>query len=474
VGIIVLPPEIGNLTKLVELALNENCLTELPQHIGRLTTLEILLLSHNKLRALPASIGDLVNLHTFNLDHNQLRALPPEIGKLTRLRRLNIQDNLLSELPKEFAQIESLQDFDWKKRKGLPPRNVRNFISHGNPWLHPPAEIMKKEVDAVRDYLKGESLDNPLLNGNGMNWDRWASPPSPDSNPPASNPPDSVWNPPPSPLPPPLPRITAGLIIPAAPCGYSFQSIIELPPSTEQQTILRLRKDFPEINWQDQPNSPRSPIEIWMVRQQSPGPFHLTVAIAAPDQSQAHKLHHEFIRRLTWALIGWSPFPLPHFKPRSAALDTEVIINLPSHIEGPLITISDINADILISRTLVEALSLHGEVLKVWVSKGLDHDDPANQDAIQRGNAARCLLLQSASRTASEDLEGILTLVRPAHNLLTELLELGLAQVIYYGLAGRAPGGKSISQATIKLHRVGSYISCGVAEIELLRLHPQP
>jgi len=449
-----LPAEIGNLSKLVELTLDQNCLTELPAEIGRLTSLEILLLSDNK-----------------------LRKLPPEIGKLTKLRRLDIQENRLSELPEEFARIESLQDFDWKKRKGLPPSNVRNFIAHGNPWIYPPAEIMKKDVDEIRDYLKGESLDNPLLNGNGMNWDRWASPPSPDSPPDASR----AWNPPPCPVPPPLPRITAGPMIPGAPYGFSFTSMVEVPERTEPHIEARLRKEFPQIKWQHQADNSRGHLDIWIERKESPGPFQLTVAIGTRDHSEAEKVHHEVIRRLIWALIGWSPIPLPHFKPRPAAdIDREEIIKLPSLVEGPLITISNINADMLISRTLVEALSLHREVLKGWVGEGPSGDDPENRDALLRGNAAWCLLRQSWSETASEDLQGSLVLVRPAHALLAELLELGLAQVIFYGLAGRAPGGKAVSLARIKLHYFGSRIACSAPDGEagslgeFLHLTPKP
>jgi len=450
-----LPAEIGNLSKLVELAVDENCLTELPAQIGRLTRLEILLLSHNKLRALPASIGDLVSLQALNLEHNELRTLPPEIGRLSKLRRLSIQDNRLTELPREFAQLDSLQDFDWRKRKGLPPRNVRNFIAHGNPWLYPPAEIMKQEVDSVRDYLKGENLDNPLLNGNGMNWDRWASPPPPDSQPAHKS-----WNPPPCPAPPPLPRITAGHMIPGAPYGCSFQSVIDVPASMDPRIDARLRRDFPEIT---------------ITREDSYGPFHLTVAISTRDRSQAEKLHHEVIRRLIWTLIGWSPFPMPAFKPRTAGIDREVITNLPSLLEGPLITISNFNADILVSRNLMEALSLHREVLKGWAG-----DDPEDLNAIQRGEAARCILRQSVSADRSEDLQGILGLVRPAHALLAELLELGLAQVVFYGPVGRAPGGKSISLARIKVRYFGSSIAFSVPDGEaaslgeFLHLKPNP
>jgi hypothetical protein len=590
-----LPEEIGNLSKLVELALDENCLTELNPTIGRLTSLESLWLAHNKLRALPASIGCLASLKTLKLDHNQLRSLPPEIGKLTKLRRLNIEYNQLSELPAEFAELDRLQDFDWAKwearpKKGLPPRNVRNFIAHGNPWSHPPAEIMKQTVDVIRNYLKanpthsqtapytvcvddnyhhgeesyrykagtytdcesaiaacrkivdeflaargddqkqdlfdsyrqfGEdpfivtsdkncvfsawnyarqrcqeladaatkadpsSLDNPLLNGNGMNMGRWASPPPPDREPGAV----PGWTPPACPAPPPLPSIVSAdpIPIPGAPYGYSFQSVLDVPPTTEPHREARLRKEFPECKWQEQredrnivrmegisQNSPRGHLNIGMVRRESfedhaqdghgikrpalcaSGPFNVTVAIEAQNQSEAEKAHHEVMRRITWALIGWSPTPLPHFKARSASnIEREEIVPLPPLLEGPHIIISDFQTDILISRTLVEGFSLHREVLAPWAA-----DDLENRAALLRGEAARVILRQSVSTDSSQNLQATLVLVRPAFRLIGELLELGLAQVVQYdGPGGRAPGGLSTLLARIQVHYAGSYAS---------------
>ena len=55
----VLPPEIGQLTSLIELDLGLNELTELPPEIGNLT-----------------------NLTNLKADRNHLKTLPPEIGRL--------------------------------------------------------------------------------------------------------------------------------------------------------------------------------------------------------------------------------------------------------------------------------------------------------------------------------------------------------------------------------------------------------
>ena len=67
----VLPPEIGQLTSLIELDLGLNELTELPPEIGNLT-----------------------NLTNLKVDRNHLKTLPPEIGRLRKLTHLNAGANL--------------------------------------------------------------------------------------------------------------------------------------------------------------------------------------------------------------------------------------------------------------------------------------------------------------------------------------------------------------------------------------------
>ncbi len=83
-----MPPEIGQLTLLTKLKLDNNQLTALPAEIGQLTQLTSLSLSRNKLTALPPEIGLLVNLKEpteswegLQLGNNPLKSPPPEIIK---------------------------------------------------------------------------------------------------------------------------------------------------------------------------------------------------------------------------------------------------------------------------------------------------------------------------------------------------------------------------------------------------------
>ena len=83
-GLESLPPEIGNLTGLEDLYLDDNQLTELPREIGNLTHLKALILRSNQLTSLPSEISNLTHLEWLSVSNNQLTELPPEICNLTR------------------------------------------------------------------------------------------------------------------------------------------------------------------------------------------------------------------------------------------------------------------------------------------------------------------------------------------------------------------------------------------------------
>ena len=77
-----IPPEIGNLTNLIDLSLSENQLTgEIPPEIGNLTNLVSLSLYDNQLTGeIPFEIGNLTNLNYLYLYSNQLTGeILPEI-----------------------------------------------------------------------------------------------------------------------------------------------------------------------------------------------------------------------------------------------------------------------------------------------------------------------------------------------------------------------------------------------------------
>jgi hypothetical protein len=103
-----LPAEIGRLSRLQYLFLNQNQLTSLPAEIGRLSRLQYLFLNQNQLTSLPAEIGRLSKLQLLGLSQNQLTALPAEIGQLSELQYLYLSQNQLTSLPEEIGQLSQL------------------------------------------------------------------------------------------------------------------------------------------------------------------------------------------------------------------------------------------------------------------------------------------------------------------------------------------------------------------------------
>ena len=103
-GLTSLPPEIGQLTRLRKLRLDDNQLKELPPEIGSLTNLTELYLSYNQLTTLPPEVGQLANLVELDLGNNQLTALPGPIGNLSNLERLLLlNNNALKAVPPKSA-----------------------------------------------------------------------------------------------------------------------------------------------------------------------------------------------------------------------------------------------------------------------------------------------------------------------------------------------------------------------------------
>ncbi|WP_162180739.1 leucine-rich repeat domain-containing protein, partial [Neochlamydia sp. EPS4] len=109
VGLTYLPSEIGQLSQLQRLDLNQNQLTTLPAEIGQLSQLRGLYLKQNQLTALPAEIGQLSQLRRLHLNQNQLTSLPAEIGRLSWLQELDLSQNQLTSLPTEIEQLSKLQ-----------------------------------------------------------------------------------------------------------------------------------------------------------------------------------------------------------------------------------------------------------------------------------------------------------------------------------------------------------------------------
>lgn len=93
-----LAPEIGQLTCLKKLYLNNNFLRgRLPDTLGKLTALTDLRLQYNQFTGdIPSSLGNLVNLTRLQLDHNRLSGhIPSTLGNLVKIEGLFLHCNNL-------------------------------------------------------------------------------------------------------------------------------------------------------------------------------------------------------------------------------------------------------------------------------------------------------------------------------------------------------------------------------------------
>jgi hypothetical protein len=135
-----IPSELGLLTMLQVLHLEENRLKTLPTEIGQLLLLQQLLASDNEIGSLPSEIGRLINLLDLNLSQNVMAgmyafsvcltittqeclsdlhgnslfagSIPSELGNLLSIRdQLNLANNLLTgPLPEELGRLIFLRN----------------------------------------------------------------------------------------------------------------------------------------------------------------------------------------------------------------------------------------------------------------------------------------------------------------------------------------------------------------------------
>ncbi|XP_039166418.1 TMV resistance protein N isoform X2 [Eucalyptus grandis] len=132
-----LPEEMGRLTNLTELLIDDSSIKEIPMSIGRMRKLEIvsarncrslvridssikslwnlhslLLQECNSLETLPDSIGQLTSLTQLHLSHSAIKELPYSIGNLHNLKVLLMTNIFLESLPRTMGRLKKLEELD--------------------------------------------------------------------------------------------------------------------------------------------------------------------------------------------------------------------------------------------------------------------------------------------------------------------------------------------------------------------------
>lgn len=146
------PPSVGGLVELKDLALSHNELTELPPAMARLTNLEELHLSFNKFSSLPRWIGSFKKLRHLCLNGNRCKRIPSAIWQLTKLTELQLASNGLEVLPDSISWLTELRSlFLVDNRLSELPESLRQLKRlqrlnlAGNPGLGIPEEILAEE-----------------------------------------------------------------------------------------------------------------------------------------------------------------------------------------------------------------------------------------------------------------------------------------------------------------------------------------
>ncbi|KAL3744267.1 hypothetical protein ACJRO7_013514 [Eucalyptus globulus] len=106
-----LPEEMGRLTKLTELLIDDSSIKEIPMSIGRMRKLEIVSARNcRSLVQIDSSIKSLRNLHSLLLQGcKSLETLPNSIGQLTSLTQLHLSDSAIRELPYSIGNLHNLK-----------------------------------------------------------------------------------------------------------------------------------------------------------------------------------------------------------------------------------------------------------------------------------------------------------------------------------------------------------------------------
>lgn len=116
-----LPEEIGNLSKLQELIIDNgngcSMSISLPSSIGKLKKLRVLRLygaiesdEQGKIKGFPETIADLTQLEVLDLGRNGIEAVPPQISTLTNLKTLRLEYNSLSSIPEFVGNFKNLKE----------------------------------------------------------------------------------------------------------------------------------------------------------------------------------------------------------------------------------------------------------------------------------------------------------------------------------------------------------------------------
>ena len=106
-GLTKVGPDIYEKTNTTVLILSNNQLTSLPSEMGKMTKLEVLKLNNNILEG--SLIAEIRKMSLVELDasNNNMTGVPAEIGQLSKLQTLNYSNNKITDFPNEISNLKN-------------------------------------------------------------------------------------------------------------------------------------------------------------------------------------------------------------------------------------------------------------------------------------------------------------------------------------------------------------------------------
>ena len=127
-GMTQLQPEIGNLTELRVLTINDGQLSSLPLEIFNCTKLLRLEIKNNYLTSIPIGISKLTDLTEIDLRNNELEKLPLDIVKLKSIFKIQLWGNKLTLLPSKMGDLLTLRELYLNNNRLIKlPANITNL-----------------------------------------------------------------------------------------------------------------------------------------------------------------------------------------------------------------------------------------------------------------------------------------------------------------------------------------------------------
>jgi len=155
-----LPLDFYNLTNLTDVRVNDNKIKIISPEITQLQNLKLLWLHYNSITQL-SQVGKLTKLEQLAIDNNRLISLPSTLGFLTQLHQLRLENNPFQDPPIEILRTIVKPPEDWNFSI------VLNYLRHLNSAHSSNAEINGFGINNFPSVLEGMGhLRSLSLSGN--------------------------------------------------------------------------------------------------------------------------------------------------------------------------------------------------------------------------------------------------------------------------------------------------------------------